>query len=77
MAALQCLVLLLLLVLMPVQVKSSQEFSSPYEWKMTCDDFMLSRYSILIDNKLPTQAKRKLIKYLRSKVVGDCTTQLS
>ena len=77
MAALQCLVLLLLLVLTPVQVKSSQEFSSPYEWKMTCDDFMLSRYSILLDNKLPLQAKRKLINYLKSKVIGDCNTQLS
>ena len=77
MVALQCLVLLLLLVLTPVQVRSSQEFSSPYDWKMTCDDFMLSKYSVLQDPHLDAQAKYKIISYLEQKVVDECTKPLS
>ena len=77
MVALPCLVLLLLLVLTPVQVRSSQEFSSPYDWKMTCDDFMLSKYSVLQDPHLDAQAKYKIISYLEQKVVGECTKPLS
>ena len=77
MVALPCLALLLLLVLTPQQVKSSQEFSSPYDWKMTCDDFMLSKYSVLQDPHLDTQAKYKIISYLEQKVIGECTESLS
>ena len=77
MVALPCLALLLLLVLMPQQVKSSPEFSSPYDWKMTCDDFMLSKYSVLQDPHLDAQAKYKIISYLEQKVVGECTKPLS
>lgn len=77
MAALQCLALLLLLVLMPLQVKSSQEFYSPYDWKMTCDDFILSKYKILSDPKIPKREQLKLVSYLEKKVVGECNRQLS
>ena len=77
MVALPCLALLLLLVLMPQQVRSSQEFSSPYDWKMTCDDFMLSKYSVMKDPHLDTQAKYKIISYLEQKVIGECTKLLS
>ena len=77
MVALPCLVLLLLLVLTPVQVRSSQEFSSPYDWKMTCDDFMLSKYTVLQDPHLDTQAKYNIIAYLNQKVMGKCTETLS
>ena len=77
MVALPCLVLLLLLVLTPVQVRSSQEFSSPYDWKMTCDDFIMSKYSVLQDPHLDAQAKYKIISYLEQKVVGECTKHLS
>ena len=77
MVALPCLVLLLLLVLTPVQVRSSQEFSSPYDWKMTCDDFIMSKYSVLQDPHLDAQAKYKIISYLKQKVVGECTKHLS
>ena len=77
MVALPCLALLLLLVLTPQQVKSSQEFSSPYDWKMTCDDFMLSKYTVMQDPHLDTQAKRNIIAYLGQKVIGECTKPLS
>jgi len=77
MAVLPCLVLLLLLVLTPVQVKSSPEYSSPYDWKMTCDDFMLSKYTVLQDPHLDTQAKYNIISYLNQKVIGKCTDTLS
>ena len=77
MVALPCLVLLLLLVLTPQQVKSSQAFSSPYDWKMTCDDFMLSKYTVLQDPYLDVQAKRTIIAYLGQKVIGECTQPLS
>jgi len=76
MVALPCLALLLLLVLTPQQVRSSQEFSSPYDWKMTCDDFMLSKYSVMQDPHLDTQAKYKIISYLEQKVIGECTNPL-
>ena len=72
-----CLGLLLLLVLTPVQVRSSQEFSSPYDWKMTCDDFIMSKYSVLQDPHLDAQAKYKIISYLEQKVIGECTESLS
>ena len=77
MVAFPCLALLLLLVLTPQQVKSSQEFSSPYDWKMTCDDFMLSKYTVMQDPHLDTQAKRNIIAYLGQKVIGECTQPLS
>ena len=77
MVALPCLVLLLLLVLTPVQVKSSPAFSSPYDWKMTCDDFIMSKYSVLQDPHLDAQAKYKIISYLEQKVVGEGTKPLS
>ena len=77
MVALPCLVLLLLLVLTPVQVKSSPEYSSPYDWKMTCDDFMLSKYTVMQDPHLDVQAKRNIIAYLGQKVIGECTQPLS
>ena len=76
MVVLPCLVFLLLLVLTPQQVRSSQEYSSPYDWKMTCDDFMLSKYSVLQDPHLDTQAKYKIISYLEQKVIGECTNPL-
>ena len=76
MVALPCLVLLLLLVLTPVQVRSSQEFSSPYDWKMTCDDFIMSKYSVLQDPHLDAQAKYNIISYLEQKVIGECTNPL-
>ena len=76
MVVLPCLVFLLLLVLTPQQVRSSQEYSSPYDWKMTCDDFMLSKYSVLQDPHLDTQAKYKIISYLKQKVIGECTNPL-
>ena len=77
MVALPCLALLLLLVLTPQQVKSSQAFSSPYDWKMTCDDFMLSKYTVMQDPHLDVQAKRNIIAYLGQKVIGECTQPLS
>ena len=77
MAGLLCLALLLVLVLTPQQVNSSQEFSSPYDWKMTCDDFMLSKYTVLQDPHLDTQAKYNIIAYLNQKVIGKCTETLS
>ena len=77
MVALPCLALLLLLVLTPQQVRSSQEFSSPYDWKMTCDEYMLSKYTILQDPHLTPQAKYKIISYLEQKVIGECTKSLS
>ena len=77
MVALPCLALLLLLVLTPQQVKSSQDFSSPYDWKMTCDDFMLSKYIVMQDPHLDVQAKRNIIAYLGQKVIGECTQPLS
>ena len=77
MVALPCLALLLLLVLTPQQVKSSQDFSSPYDWKMTCDDFMLSKYTVMQDTHLAVQAKRNIIAYLGQKVIGECTQPLS
>ena len=77
MVALQCLALLLLLVLTPQQVNSSQAYSSPYDWKMTCDDFIMSKYSVLQDPHLDAQAKYKIISYLEQKVVGECTKPLS
>ena len=77
MAGLLCLVLLLVLVLTPQQVNSSPEYSSPYDWKMTCDDFIMSKYSVLQDPHLDAQAKYKIISYLEQKVVGECTKHLS
>ena len=77
MVVLPCLALLLLLVLTPQQVRSSQEFSSPYDWKMTCDDFIMSKYSVLQDPHLDAQAKYKIISYLEQKVIGECTKPLS
>ena len=77
MAGLLCLALLLVLVLTPQQVNSSQEFSSPYDWKMTCDDFIMSKYSVLQDPHLDAQAKYKIISYLEQKVIGECTKSLS
>ena len=77
MVALPCLALLLLLMLTPQQVKSSQDFSSPYDWKMTCDDFMLSKYTVMQDPHLDVQAKRNIIAYLGQKVIGECTQPLS
>ena len=77
MVVLPCLVFSLLLVLTPQQVRSSQEFSSPYDWKMTCDDFILSKYTVMQDPHLDVQAKRNIIAYLGQKVIGKCTQPLS
>ena len=77
MVVLPCLVFSLLLVLTPQQVRSSQEYSSPYDWKMTCDDFILSKYTVMQDPHLDVQAKRNIIAYLGQKVIGKCTQPLS
>ena len=53
------------------------EYSSPYDWKMTCDDFIMSKYSVLQDPHLDAQAKYKIISYLEQKVIGECTKPLS
>ena len=53
------------------------KYSSPYDWKMTCDDFIMSKYSVLQDPHLDAQAKYKIISYLEQKVVGECTKPLS
>ena len=77
MAGLLCSALLLVLVLTPQQVNSSQAYSSPYDWKMTCDDFIMSKYSVLQDPHLDAQAKYNIISYLEQKVIGECTKPLS
>ena len=77
MDGLLCLALLLVLVLTPQQVNSSQAYSSPYDWKMTWDDFIMSKYSVLQDPHLDAQAKYNIISYLEQKVIGECTKPLS
>ena len=77
MAGLLCSALLLVLVLTPQQVNSSQAYSSPYDWKMTCDVFIMSKYSVLQDPHLDAQAKYNIISYLEQKVIGECTKPLS
>ena len=44
---------------------------------MTCDDFIMSKYSVLQDPHLDAQAKYKIISYLEQKVIGECTKPLS
>ena len=47
----------------------SSNYSSPYDWKMTCDDFIMSKYSVLQDPHLDAQAKYKIISYLEQKLL--------
>jgi len=44
---------------------------------MTCDDFILSKYTVMQDPHLDVQAKRNIIAYLGQKVIGECTQPLS
>jgi len=46
---------------------------SPYGWHMSCERWIQRSSEIQMDSKLDFQSKMNLIKYLRSKVPGDCS----
>ena len=77
MAGQRCLVLLLLLVPTLLQVRSYPAFSKPrvidpYNWKMSCFDFIKARYKVILDENLPSRAKMELIEFFLSKVDEEC-----
>ena len=78
MAGLQCLALLLHLVLISPQVRSSQESFNPYydshtRWKMSCFDFELAKIGVLTDEGLDRQSQLNLINFFLSKVEENCS----
>jgi len=46
---------------------------SPYGWHMSCERWIQRSSEIQMDSKLDFESKMNLIKYLRSKVPGDCS----
>ena len=71
----QCLVSLLLLVLTSPQVRSypaSSKEINPYNWKMSCFDFLEARYKVILDEDLPLKNKMDLISFFLSKVEEEC-----
>ena len=46
---------------------------SPYHWHMSCSRWMEKSREIEADRNLSENAKRFLVRYMRSKVDGPCT----
>jgi hypothetical protein len=60
-----------------LQVRSYPAFSKPrvidpYNWKMSCFEFIEARYKVILDEDLPYEAKRDLINFFLSKVDEEC-----
>ena len=47
--------------------------ASPYHWHMSCSRWIEKTREIEADNNLSENAKRFLVRYMRSKVDGPCT----
>ena len=45
---------------------------NPYHWELDCERWQTRAAEILNDEKLPIAERRNIIRYLRSKVVGEC-----
>lgn len=45
---------------------------SPYDWSMTCWDWLERSQKILVDYNIPIKARYELIYYLRTKVTESC-----
>ena len=46
--------------------------NGPYDWHITCDAWETRRIEIMLDPKLPRDAKMRLLQYLRSKLEKPC-----
>lgn len=61
-----------LLVASIILASHADHLTKPYNWHMSCDRWQTRAFEIQEDENLDTGTKRFLIRYLRSKVHGDC-----
>ena len=47
-------------------------FNDPYGWVMDCDRWRTRAVQIYQDENIPIEDRKFLIRYLRSKVQGEC-----
>ncbi len=50
----------------------ADHLTKPYNWHMSCERWMTRSLEIQEDDKLDYDSKMFLIRYLRSKVEGEC-----
>ena len=51
--------------------------TGPYDWHMSCDRWQQRAIQIMADEKISHKQRRFLVRYLRTKVEGECTMYLT